>query len=168
MRLKNFLVALVSTSAVAACASATEKPSPPTPWNYQINFQQIRTAISVDTVRVQAFKVGADTDCTTLVSKRRSAQPLPTPAADTNDTALCTMFEGPQAIETDYGEYSLLVTSKRGGADWLIGCSKVEVRAENPSPQPSIVVSLFDSASQSIPNTACASVASYCKKECTR
>jgi hypothetical protein len=154
--------AVVLGVAVAACGS-NEGDAAPTAWPYWIDFQSKDAAVSVDTLEVSVFDAAAG-GCPALVSKRRSYQILH-PIAHEPSIAVCDVLERRAGrLVAAYGDVSVLVVARKGERPILIGCSEQHPASVAGEP-PVVTLTNFDETVIVRPS-ACATVASYCAKEC--
>ncbi len=172
---------------VAACSSSTavvEVPAQPTIARYRVAFPSTNVAVTTETM--QAFVFDATdtakngTDCLSLITKRRSGGELPgdalkllesepaTPCDLLSTTAASDKGEplaGKKgALATTYGNRSFLVVTRRGGADYFLGCTTREITSADTT----VEVALSPAnATISVPPSTCASLSDKCAARCS-
>lgn len=165
------LLASLCVALLPACQQTEQVPSPPTTWEYQINFFSKDAAISADTLDVTVFDATVSGhDCQSLVARRRTSQSLPTPALATTSQPVCGLLSesAPTSAATPYGDYSVLVVARRGTKDWLIGCQLQQVFQTTETPPLQIDLTPFDNTVQVLLASGCSSLSQYCQGQCQR
>ncbi len=182
-------VSLSGALAVAAVAFATgckddvtQVPGAPTPAHYQISFPSTAAAAGADTVQVTVFDVpaadasrsGEDASCLTLVTKVKSNADLPkapTRLAQTDLVPVCSLLSAagdggatPGRLgDISYGRRAFLATTKRGNADYFVGCVEATVSSRDFTVDIPVLP-----VNETIvpPTTACATLGEKCAGSC--
>jgi hypothetical protein len=171
---------LAALAALAACfggckEDVTQVPAAPTPAHYQVSFPSTAAAVGADTVQVMVFDATkADASCLTLVTKVKSNADLPKAPirlAETELVPLCTLLASPadggaapgRLADISYGRRSFLASTKRGTAEYFIGCVEATVSSRDFTVE---IPVLPVNETTLPPATACATVGDKCAGTC--
>jgi hypothetical protein len=177
----------VVIAAVLACTAGckddvTQVPGAPTPAHYQISFPSTAAAVGADTVQVTVFDVpaadasrtGEDASCLTLITKVKSNADLPkapTRLAQTDLVSVCSLLTAsgdagatPGRLgDISYGRRAFLATTKRGTADYFVGCVEATVSSRDFTVD---IPVLPVNETTLPPTTTCATLGEKCAGSC--
>lgn len=168
----------VTVGSLAACGEeVVTVASPPTSAQYQVSFGSIKIAVAAESLQVTVFDATNaqkdGTDCLTLITKERSGADLPGGALRLGQTGVVPVCDIVLDTASDpaarkgalpaisYGKRTYLAVTKRGTADFFIGCASADLTA-NSAPV-DIPLSQADVTVQ-VPDTTCATLGDKCRQ----
>lgn len=171
--MKKALAVAASSAALIACASATEKDAPPATAQYEIEFPSTAAAVVAESVQLLVFDAAQpDSDCQTLVAKRRSKQDLPPRLYESERIPPCELLKaaqdpnlaGSRAVlpAITFGRRSILAVALYDrGKDFMIGCGAGQL-----GPGVHIPVAITNAnVSVPPPTTTCQSLSQKCSQQ---